>query len=319
MLQAFTITLNQMLQILLLLVLGYGINKLHLISREAEGVLSRFVSLLFIPSMSLYSNMMECKLSSLAAYSSWVLYGLLFYGSSILLSYPLARRFARHDSYQQGVYRYALSIPNTGAVATPLMQALYGTAGVFQFGLFTFTGSVLTYSWGIGQLQPSHGKTTLWQNLRKCINVNSIAMVIGMALGLLGASEWMPGFIAGTVRSLYNCYVPVALLLTGFSIADYPVGQVFHDKKLYLYTFYRLIFAPLVFLGILYLLKAPLMVATMAAITVGAPCGMNIVVYPAAYGQDCSRGASMVLVSSIGAMVTVPLLYAVTQMLFGGI
>lgn len=319
MLQAFTVTLNQMLQILLFLVLGYGLNRLHIISREAEGVLSRFVSLLFIPSMSLYSNMMECKLSSLVAYSSWVLYGLLFYGVSILLAYPLAKRFSRDDSYQQAVYRYALAIPNTGAVGTPLMQALFGTAGVFQYSLFTFSGMILTYSWGIGQLQPSHGKTTVWQNFRKCININSIAMVLGMVLGLLGASEWMPTFVSGTVHSLYNCYVPVALLLTGFSIADYPIGQVFHDRKVYLYTFYRLLLAPAVFLAVLYLLKAPLMVATMAAVTVGAPCGMNVVVYPAAYKQDCRCGSAMVLVSSMGAILTVPLIYATAQALFGGI
>lgn len=317
MLQAFTVTLEQMLQILLFLVLGYGLNKLHIISREAEGILSRFVSLLFIPSMSLYSNMIECKLSSLAAYSSWFLYGLLFYGASILLAYPLSRWFSRDDDYQRAVYRYALAIPNTGAVGTPLMLALFGTAGVFQYGLFTFSGMFLTYSWGIGQLQPSHGKTSIWQNLRKCINVNSIAMVAGMLLGLLGAAQWMPNFVVGTIHSLYNCYVPVALLLTGFSIADYPIGQVFHNRAVYLYSFYRLLLAPLVFLGVLYLLKAPLMVATMAAVTVGAPCGMNVVVYPAAYQQDCSHGASMVLVSSIGAILTVPLIYAIVQVLFG--
>ena len=48
----------------------------------------------------------------------------------------------------------------------------------------------------------------------------------------------------------------------------------------------------------------------MAALTYACPCGMNTVVFPAAYGEDCQSGASMLLISSLCAIFTAPLIYA---------
>jgi len=36
-----------------------------------------------------------------------------------------------------------------------------------------------------------------------------------------------------------------------------------------------------------------------------------------AYGQDCKTGASIVLLSCAGSILTVPVLYAIVQVLFG--
>ncbi len=316
MFEAFTLTLNQMLQILILLTLGFGMNKSRLVSREMGNVFSKFLTMLFIPSMTLYSNMMECKLTSLASNLPLVFYGTAFYLIGLFLSYPLAKCLSPNDLYMRGVYRYAMAMPNTAAVAVPILLSLYGMSGVFQFGLFAIAGSILTYSWGIAQMQPSHGKTSWRTNLAKCININTVAMIVGMILGLLGAPNWMPTFISDTVYDLSQCYIPVALLLAGFSIADYPLAEVFHNKKIYLYCLLRLLVFPTIFLLFLYIIKAPLIIATLTALTFASPCGMNVVVFPAAYKEDCQTGASMVLLSSLGSILTVPIIYVLTQMLF---
>ena len=314
--EAFTLTLNQMLQILILLALGFAMNKSRLVSREMGNVFSKFLTMLFIPSMTLYSNMMECKLTSLASNLPLVLYGTAFYLIGLFLSYPLAKFFSPDNDYMRGVYRYAIAMPNTAAVAVPILLSMFGMSGVFQFGLFAIAGSILTYSWGMAQMQPSHGKTSWQTNLAKCININTLAMIVGMILGLLGAPNWMPVFISDTVYDLSQCYIPVALLLAGFSIADYPLAQVFHNKKIHLYCLIRLLVFPAVFLLTLYLIKAPLIIATLTALTFASPCGMNVVVFPAAYKEDCQTGASMVLLSSLGSIITVPVIYVLTQMLF---
>lgn len=315
MVETFLMTLGEMSKILILLVIGYLFNKTHLISRSAENVLSRFVAMLFIPALTLYSNMMECKLDSLGTYGIWVLVGMGFTALTLFLSYPTAKLFTK-DVYQQGVYRYALTLPNTGAVGTPLVLALFGTAGMFRFGLFILGNSIMTYSWGIAQLLPSHGKTTLWSNLKKLINPNFLAMVIGMILGLLGAPNWMPQPISGLIWDLGRCYVPVALLLTGFSLADYPFSTVFHNIKVYAYTLWRVILMPVIYLSVLFIFDAPLELASMLALTYASPCGMNVVIFPAAYDQDCQTGSSLVLVSSIVSIVSVPLIYSLVQHFF---
>jgi len=59
-----------------------------------------------------------------------------------------------------------------------------------------------------------------------------------------------------------------------------------------------------------------LVIATMAVIAFSGPSGMNVVVFPASYGQNCETGASIVMVSSLGSILTVPLMYALVQQFF---
>jgi len=37
------------------------------------------------------------------------------------------------------------------------------------------------------------------------------------------------------------------------------------------------------------------------------PCGMNTIIYPKMVGEDCRMGASLVLISSVACVLTIPL------------
>lgn len=317
MLATFLTTLEQMARILILLAIGYGFNKLRLIPKTAEPVLSKFVTMLFLPCLTLYSYATECDFQSLVTYSRWTLFGCLVMAISIGIALTLAGRFAGGNEYLKGVYRYALAMPNTGAVATPLVLAFFGTSGLFRYQMFTFSFSVMTYTWGIMQLQPAEGRHDLRFYIRRIFNANFVAMLAGIVLGLLNAKTWMPAVVFNTVHDLSNCYVIVALLLTGFSIADYPMHEVVGNIKYYMFALLRLIVIPGLYLVLVKVLGVDAMLSTMVVLSMSCPCGMNTVVYPAAYGQDCKPGASMVLISSILSVVTVPVMYALVTTICG--
>ena len=314
MLQSFLTVFEQMFRILILLAVGFAFNKLHLIPREAERVLSRLVTLLFLPAIVLHTNLVECRVDSLAQYSELVLYGALLCFLSIGLAYAFSGQFARGDSYLKGVFRYALTFPNTGAVGTPLVLAMFGTAGLFRYNLFLFVNTILTYSWGIMQLQPSHKREGVASALRKTLNPTFLAMVLGLVLGVLGAKTWLPSVVIDTVGSLGGCYTTVSLLLTGYVVGDYSVSQALGSRRVYVYTAVRLLVIPGVFLLLLRVLNAPAEACVMAALTYACPCGMNTVVFPASYGEDCRTGVSMVLISSLCSIITAPLIYALATL-----
>jgi len=317
MLESFLMTFQQMVRIVALLALGCLFNKSHLIPKSAEPVLSRFVTMLFLPCLTLYTYATECDFQSLITYSQWTLFGGAYTLVSLAIGYALAGRFSGGNEYLRGVYRYALAIPNTGAVAMPLVLAFFGTAGLFRYQMFTFFVGIATYTWGIMQLQPSHGRHDLMFYIRRIFSANFVAMLIGIVLGLLNARAWMPTVVLNTVQELGDCYVIMALLLTGFSIADYPIHEVIGNVKIYVFSLLRLIILPVIFLILVKLVNADPMLSLMAVLSAACPCGMNTVVYPAAYGEDCKPGASMVLISSILSVVTVPVMYALASTVCG--
>ena len=83
-----------------------------------------------------------------------------------------------------------------------------------------------------------------------------------------------------------------------------------------MFTVLRLLVYPLVAVVLVKLIGGDLMMATMAVVAFSGPSGMNVVVFPASYGQNCETGASIVMVSSLSSILTVPLLYALVQNFF---
>lgn len=316
MLTAFLTTLGEMTRILLFLVVGFGLNRLHILPKGAGAGISRMITMVFLPAMLIYNNMTEFNLADVASYSQLVLVGALMWTIVTLISLPIAKKLSGGDMLERGVYLYGLSFSNTGAVGTPLALALLGTAGLFRFNLFLMSFSVMTYAWGVNLFLDVERKNSLKRFLVHLLNPVFVSMLIGLVLGALGARNWMPSLLVNFVGDLGSCFVPVSLLLTGYTIADYPMGEMFNRPKSYLFALLRLLIYPLLVLVLAKLMGLSLIVATLAVLAFAGPSGMNVVVFPASYGQDCRTGASIVLLSSVSAVITVPILYALVQVLF---
>lgn len=316
MLTAFLTSLEQMTRILMFLVAGFLLNRLHILAKNVVAGISRLVTVLFLPALMLYSNMTEFNLKDVASYGRIVLLGAFFWGLITLLSYPVARKMSGGNVEEQSVYLYGLSFPNTGAVGLPLMLAFFGTAGLFRFNLFLLVITTMTYAWGVGLFMDKEKKRSLRQFFAHMINPVFIAIVIGFILGALGAKNWMPEMVSGFASDLADCYVPISLLSVGYSIAEYPLGEIVKAPKGYLFTTLRLVVIPVFALVLAWLMGLSQAMATMIVLAFASPCGMNAVVYPAAYGRDCKVGTNIVVLSSLGSILTVPLLYALTQYFF---
>ncbi|MBQ9974489.1 MAG: AEC family transporter [Oscillospiraceae bacterium] len=314
MLTAFMTVFEQMFRILLLIGGGFLLRRLRLLPEGAEKVMSRLVTYLFLPAVLLHTNLLECRILTLGENLPLALCGLIMALVSIGAAVLIAPCFARGDLYERGLFRYAIAYPNTGGVGMPLILAMLGTKGLFQYNLFYFFALIFNYSWGIMQLQPVEKRRGGADMLRRLANPALIGLVLGMVLGVLGAGEWIPGIVLDTVGDLSDCYVPVSLLLVGYTVAGFPLGNVFRDARAYTYSALRLLVLPVLTLVVLRLIGAPHIMSVMTALAFACPCGMNTVLYPVSYGQDCQVGVSMVLVSSLLAVVTMPVVYALTAL-----
>lgn len=316
MLLAFSTTLIEMLRIFALLLIGYAANKLHILPKDAGAAVSRLVTMLFLPALLLHTNMTEFDLAQVANYSQMVLIGVVLWFIVAFLSAPVAKLFASKNPRERGIYLYGLTLPNTGAVGTPLALALLGTTGLYHFTLFILINHITCYAWGVNLFLETERKNSFKRFLINMLNPVFISMMIGLTLGACGARNWMPQLIIDITADLSSCYVPVSLLMTGYTIADYPLGEVFGNLRSYVFTALRLVVIPVFALAVAWVFGVSREIATLIVLTYAGPCGMNVVVFPASYRQDCKTGVSMVLLSSLGAIITVPILYAVVQQLF---
>ena len=305
----FTAALNNMLMILALMIIGYILNRTHLIPASLETVVSKLIVYIFLPALLINTFMTQCTPENLRANTMLILYGTGFFFLSILAATFVTELIAHHDENLRGIYRYSLTFPNTGGVGTPLMLAMYGTAGYFQLSLFILPFSIGTYVWGIEQLRPltkEHPKHRL--SLRGLFNAAMVAELIGFLLGITGVAQYLPAMIPDTLSKLGGCYPLLSLILLGYVIADYDPKEIIDIKADVVISLFRLILFPAAFLGLLTLLGAPQIVRVVTAIAFACPCGMNTVVYGTAFGQDSRIGAGLLLVTNLLAVLTMPLM-----------
>lgn len=308
MLDTFTLTLAQTVRIFIFIAIGYLFNKAHILPKSAEGVISKLSVVLFCPMLTIYTFSQQCTVEKLSSSFNYVLYGTAMFALAILLAYAVAPFFTKKQG-RMGVYHYALGMPNTGAFRTPLLFALFGTEGLFLGGLYNIAATVLTYTWGILQFRTGPRQKGIGYLLKKLVNPNTVALVIGALLGLTDTVKYVPGIIMENIELLGDAYVPMALFAVGMFVADYHTGELLPTLRTLIFTGWRMILLPILMIFLLKLLNAPDMVIIITALTFSCPCGMYAVIFPAANGESTHAGVNMVVFTSIVAVIIIPLIY----------
>ena len=125
------------------------------------------------------------------------------------------------------------------------------------------------------------------------------------------AVHTMAGFFPARIKAS----TMVSMVLTGFVIGNFSLKSLLSKKRVYLVTFLRLFVLPAFFVGLLWLLGADKTTLALCLFAYATPLGMNTVVFPAAYGGDTTTGASMAMISHTLSVVTIPIMYALFNLI----
>ena len=311
MLAIFLSTLSPLLVMFLCAAAGFILKNRSLLPDNADTVMSKLENYIFAPALIIHSFMNYCTVDSLRQYSSLVLYSLLALAVAMLIGIPLSYVFVRRPTYERGIYQYALVFANFGFMGNAIVPAILGAADpaiLYKYMLFTLPLNTAVYTWGVMVLIPRGEQRS--NPLKKLINPIFISILIGMLLGLTGLTDKIPAFLVTTLDYCKSCMAPVAMLLTGFTIGKFSFKQLLTDKKVWVASLLRLAVIPTIILGILMLTKANDLILTLALFAYAAPCGMNTIIFPTAYGGDPRPGASMTLISQVLCTLSIPLLFA---------
>lgn len=314
--EIFHLTLSQMLNMFLLVLVGFILRKCKILPENADTTMSRLETYCFVPMLYLSTQMTQCTVESFTKNYTLILYGFVSILAAVLLAYPVSRLFVRNSStspeasYQREIYKYAIALGNHGFMGNFIILGVFGQEGLYKYLLFTFCLTIASSSWGLYVLIPKDQNSSIWQKLRKgLLTPPLIAMVAGMILGLLDLGQYAPAFVTNALSSAGACMGPLAMVLAGFVIGGYDLKELLTNKKVYIASALRLIVIPSVLMLILHALGTPKEIMTPALIGFAVPLGLNTIVYPAAYGGDTKTGASMTMISTTLSVITIPLMY----------
>lgn len=321
----FLATLTPMLTLFFCIVVGFVAAKTKILPESASKTMAKLETWVFCPALSFMTMLRYCTVESLTTHGINVISASVTVVLSLAMAIPLAKLFVKENNAERGVYSYALAFANSGYVGDPIVLALFGEAALAYYKIFCLPLSLVIYTWGISVLTPKgEGKSNI---LRQICNAPTVAMLVGVVMGLSGLGEYVPGFVISALDSLKACMGPVGMILAGVTVARYDFLKMIKNKKVYVATALRLVVLPSILIAALYALKTLMSSAFGIAIgndvlflcffSTAAPLGLNTVVFPEAYGGDPSTGASMTMISHTLCVISIPLMYALMVALFG--
>lgn len=300
--EVFILTIEQLANMFIFIILGFIMRKAKIGGEGVSKALSALLVNIFLPAMFFLNFKSNFTVKNLSENLYLVLFGIAVIAVSFFPAKFFSKLLAKNN-LQRDVYMYSLLIPNMGYMGYPMMEAVFGTQMQFYMMMFAIPYQIVIYTYGMYILNPNREIS-----LKKLLNPIMISLVLGMLAGLLKIN--LPKFLYTALESAKNCMAPSAMILTGFVLAATPIKPIFTDIRLFVGAILRGVIIPLVFLGIMLLLKLPDMYIIVAMVTLSMPMGLNSIVFPEAYGGDSLTGAKSTFMSNVVSIVTIPVMFA---------
>ncbi len=225
----------------------------------------------------------------------------------------LAARFRRGGGLgDSAVFAASAAMTNTGFVALPILQALYGARGVLMAAVATLFIAVVLFPALIGLLELEGERRTghvgvIGLARQVLINPVMLSTLVGLGWSLAGLP--LPPPLAAVTGLLGGALTPCALFAVGLglSIADMRAGL----GETAVLTAIKLTVTPLVVYGLCLLFRLNAFETVAAVVCAAVPTAKTAYVLAGAYRVESSVAASTISLTTVLSVPTLLLwLYA---------
>jgi predicted permease len=315
--------MNYVLQVLFILVLmtiGYAARRRGMVSAVGTSEMVRVLIAVIYPCL-IFSSVTRLDAWDLAA--NWIMpvMALAIAGTGLLLGLVALRWIRVDDPQRAGAFLFQNTINNYLFLPLPLVMLLWGEQGVALL-VFASMGFELTvWTVGVFLFNRSSG---LSEGIRMMFGPPLVALIfsIGWVCVRDLLSPGLPafGFFSGLVHRVLDLLyfgtetvgkatVAVSMIVSGSRIAALNVNAAF-DRHVWLVSALRLVVTPVLFILLLKLIPMDETAYGILCVVAVMPAAVASLVFSERFGGDSDFIATTLLITHLGAIVTIPLLLA---------
>lgn len=300
--------MNQIIQLFIMIFMGFIIVKAKLLKAEDSKILSVTVLYPIIPCVIINAFQID--------YTPQTVKGLLIALAGSVMTQVillivvsiLGRVFHLNEVEVASIY-----YSNSGNLIVPIVTFILGKEWVLYGCVFMSVQLVFiwTHCKKIISREPSYD----WRKI--VLNINMISIAIGIILFLTRIH--LPAIIDNTLSAVGSMIGPASMIVTGMLFAGMDFKQIFANKRVYFVSFFRLIIVPVI---ALFLIKCSqlstfssngnklMMIVFLAIIT---PSASTVTQMCQVYGNDSQYASAINVVTTLLAIVTMPLMVMLFQ------
>lgn len=229
--------------------------------------------------------------------------------AAVIVGLELWRKFTKRPLKELGLYQYLILVGNTAFMGYPVIQALYGSDGVFYASVFNLVHNVVTFSYGVSLFQ--RDAPIRWRKL-----LGNPCLLSTFAGILLFLSPFrLPSPLHQALDWVGGITIPLCLLSVGARMAGQPWGNLSWSRKVIWLSLVRTVLFPLLLVPTLWAAGCSGVVLTVPSILFATPIALTAGAFAGRYGADAALAGRAVVVSNLISILTLPVLAAVLALL----
>ncbi|HQC26118.1 MAG TPA: AEC family transporter [Treponemataceae bacterium] len=313
MIESFITVVQQVIILFVLISIGFGLTKKKLFSEKTIAELTTFILYLVTPCVIIESFNRPFDADMLNAFLLSFLAAIVVHVLSIFIAFLFIRD---RDKNTQTIFRFGVVFSNCAFMALPLQQALLGSEAVFYGSSFiaVFNLFVWTHGYGIMKIDPENkgqkksGQMIFSQLIKTLLNPGIASVFLGLFLFL--TSTKLPFFIQKPIQYLAALNTPLPMIVIGFYVASVKDFSILKDKKMFLASFLRLIFIPLLSLALFYAAGIRGVLLSSLIISASTPVGATLVMFSIKFNKDAKKAGAFVAFTTLVSVLTMPIIIA---------
>jgi len=291
--------LNMQITMLILLLTGFVLTKRSVMSSALRKALTDFIIAFIMPCNIIKSFLITLDRQILRDCAAIFLVSAGIQILSISLGQLL---FGKAEDGKRESLLYGTQVSNAGFLGNPIIEGLYGSQGLLYASVYLIPLRVLMWSLGVACFSGQRGKGVV----RKVLTHPCI-VAVGIGLVLMLTQIPLPAWLRKPVEMVGNCNTALSLLVIGGVLGELNVSTLF-SRQTVLYCIVRLLLIPLLVLGGCLAVHTEPLVTQVAVILSGMPTPLTTAMLAAQHGKDEPFAVSLVFLSTIGSMATIPML-----------
>ena len=306
--QYVSVILYQVLLMLILVVAGVVAYKMHVVTKEGSKHLSNLLVLVVSPVVIFVSYQRDFDVEMLKGLGEAFGLSLLGFGIAMLVAYLCLRKNGRYDAV---IERFSVIYSNCGFMGIPLVDAMFGSEGVFYltavitaFNLLVWTHGVLSFTGGSG--------FTVKGFFKALCSPSIIAVPLGLLCFLLRLR--VPDVVYNALDYIAGMNTPLAMIVAGATVAQTNLLKVFAKPRTYYVSLLKLIIAPLLIVLAFSLFHLPTIIPLTVALAMAAPAGAMGTMFAIRYDRNAPYASEIFAATTILSALTLPLIVWVAGM-----
>lgn len=214
--------------------------------------------------------------------------------------------------FKEGIMRFSGAFSNAGFMGIPLVYATLGVEAVFYVSTYMAMLILLQWTYGVYAITQDASTVTF-----KKIITNPVIASVFVGLFIFFLKIPIPSLLLDVLSSVNQLNGPLAMFVLGVYLAVTPIQSLYNRLSLYTMSFVRLVFIPLIVVGVFTLLPADWYDAKLAIIiAASAPVGFNVAILAQQYDQDYSAAVGYIVLSTLLSIFSMPLMVTFAKSLW---